>query len=148
MSGNYDVILGRDILRELGITLDFQKEAVNWNNATIKIRFADCTQEMFYMLKDNGHAAEVAERIYKILDAKYTPVNLDDIVKGNQKLSTNQRQKLLKLLTNHETLFDGSLGKWEGDPCHIELCEGVKPYHAHPYGIPYAYKSMLLMEVE
>ena len=63
------------------------------------------------MLKENGHAAEAAEQISKILDTKYTPSNLDDVVQGNQKLSMNQRQKLLKLLTNHETLFDGSLGK-------------------------------------
>ena len=142
MNVNYDIILGKDILRELGITLDFQEEAVNWNYATIKMRNSDCTQEMSYILKENGHSAEAAERISKILDGKYTPMNLN-VVQGNQKLSTKQKQELLNLLTNHETLFDGSLGKWEGDPCHIELCEGVKPYHAHPYGIPHAYESTL-----
>ena len=56
------------------------------------MRHADCTQETSYMLKDNGRAAEAAEQISKILDAKYTPANLDDVVQGNQKLSTKQKQ--------------------------------------------------------
>ena len=60
----------------------------------------------------------------------------------------HQKQKLLELLTNHETLFDGSLGKWEGDPCHNKLCEAVKPYHTNPCGIPHPCERTLCMEVE
>ena len=61
------------------------------------------------MLKDNGHAAEAAEQISKILGARYNPANLDDVIQGNHKISTHKKQKLLELLTNHETLFDVTL---------------------------------------
>ena len=47
------------------------------------------------------------------------------------------------LLSQHEPLFDGTLGKWEGNPYHVEIRKGAKPYHATPYSIPHAYKHTL-----
>ena len=148
MKGTYDVILGRDVLKELGIILDFQSDTVIWNESTISMKPTNCTQDISYFLTDSSRVESATERIAKILDAKYAPANLKEIADSNVKLNIHQRQKLQTLLTKYESLFDGTLGKWEGDPYNIELRENVKPYHANPYSVPHAYKHTLRMEVE
>ena len=61
--------------------------------------------------------------------------------------NNNQKEKLHLLLSQHEPLFDGTLGKWEGNPYHMELCKGAKPYHATLYSLPHVYERTLCMEV-
>ena len=39
-----------------------------------------------------------------------------------------------------EILFDGTLGKWEGKPYHIDLRDNVTPFHAKPFSIPKMYE--------
>ena len=86
--------------------------------------------------------------MFKILDAKYAPANFHDVENANAHLINNQKEKLHLLLSQHELMFfDGMLGKWEGNPYHLELCKGAKPYHATLYSIPHAYKCTLCMEV-
>ena len=84
----------------------------------------------------------------KILDAKYAPADLRKVANTNAHLTHNQKEKLYALLSKHEALFDGTLGKWEGGPYHAELCEEEKPCHARPYSIPHAYKRTLQLEVD
>ena len=64
--------------------------------------------------------------MFKILDAKYAPSNLHDVENANAHLTNNQKEKLHLLLSQHELMFDGMLGKWEGNPCHVELRKGAK----------------------
>ena len=54
----------------------------------------------------------------------------------------------MELLQKHESLFDGTLGKWKGPPYHIDLQPGAKPYRAKPYSIPEAYKQTLKLELD
>ena len=148
MKGNYDVILGRDVLAELGILIDFRYQTVSWNDASIDMKPTDCTQDTSYYAAETGVVAEATSRISKILDAKYSPANLDEIAKENGKLTIKQKDQLLTLLNRHKPLFDGTLGRWHGDPYQIELRENAKPHHANPYSIPQAYEATLKMEVE
>ena len=57
----------------------------------------------------------------KILDSKYEKADLNEIVAGAKNLDKNQKQMLLKLLTQYETLFDGTLGRWNTTPVNIKL---------------------------
>ena len=57
----------------------------------------------------------------KILDSKYEKANLNKIVEAANNLDANQKQMLLKLLKQYETLFDGTLGRWNTTPVNIEL---------------------------
>ena len=83
----------------------------------------------------------------KILDAKYALADLRQVANANAHLPNNQKEKLHLLLSQHEPLFDGTLGKWEGNPYHVELRKGENPHHATLYSIPHAYKRTLGMEV-
>ena len=38
MNGQYDVILGREVLSKLGIILDFEQPLVQWENEIVKMR--------------------------------------------------------------------------------------------------------------
>ena len=55
---------------------------------------------------------------------------------------------LLNVLEKHESLFDGTLGKWAGEPYKIALKENQKPYHAKLFLVPKAYEDVLKAEVE
>ena len=54
----------------------------------------------------------------------------------------------LALVSKYETLFDGTLGKWNGVEVDLELKEDAKPYHARPYPIPRVHLDTLKQEVE
>ena len=43
---------------------------------------------------------------------------------------------LLKLLQKYKELFDGTLGQWNTEPVHIELCEDTKPVSSRYYPVP------------
>ena len=81
--------------------------------------------------------------MFKILDAKYAPADLHKVANTNAHLTDNQKEKLYALFSQHIPLFDDTLGKWEGNPYHVELRRGAKPYHTRPYSIPHAYKCTL-----
>ena len=148
MNGHYDIILGRDILSKLGIILDFQQQIVCWEDEIVHMRPTTCTQETTYNVNDTPDITAETDRMSKILDAKYSPADLDEVAKKNENLTLDQKSKLHELLKKHESLFDGTLGKWVGEPYKVELKEGVKPYHAHPYQVPQAYERTFRMEVE
>ena len=72
----------------------------------------------------------------KILDSKCEKANLNKIVEDANNLDANQKQMLLKLLKQYETLFDGILGRWRTIPVNIELRPDSKPVNSRWYPIP------------
>ena len=79
----------------------------------------------------------------KILDAKYVSADLCKVANTNAHLTNNQKEKMYALLSQHDLLFNDILGKWGGNPYHVELHKGAKPYHACPYSILHAYECTL-----
>ena len=145
---NYDLIIGRDVLSQLGIILNFKERLITWNDAHVEMRTFDVNQQDHFFIQDSKPVQESTNRMKKILDAKYEKADLYEVTKGLKYLSTEKQAKLRKLLRKYEELFDGTLGKWKGKPYHIELKKGVEPYHAKPFPIPKAYEQTLRTEVE
>ena len=56
-------------------------------------------------------------------------INLELVVKDCDHLSTEMQEKLHTILKKHEILFDGTFGKYMGEPYHIKLKHSVEPYH-------------------
>ncbi len=76
---------------------------------------------------------EATQRIIKILDAKYKKADLNAVVYERcTHLNSSDQEKLLKLLTEFEDLFDGTLGDWDTEPVSLKLKEGAKPYQVGP----------------
>ena len=152
-TSNYDMIIGRDLLEELGIDLVFSNHTMKWDNATVPMRnlswfedtkMSDKEEEVYSMHDPN--TTEV-ERIQNILDMKYAPADLEAITEASDHLSTEDKRLLLNLLKRYETLFDGSLGTWKTTPIDLELREDAKPYHAKAYPVPYSQEKKLKEEI-
>ena len=87
-------------------------------------------------------------RLRDILNCKYQPADLDKISKNCDKLTDKQQRELHELLTKHESLFDGTLGRMKSEPYDIKLKDNVKPYHAKPFPIPHAHEAKLRAKVQ
>jgi len=153
----YDMIIGRDLMSELGITLNFGDFTMTWDDSTISMKEPESLSDIlspvndFFWYEDLGETEalqEASARLKKILDAKYKPADLDELVRQCEHLDRDQQQQLLTLLYKYEALFDGTLGTWRNEPYDIELREGVKPYHSRPFPIPKVHERTLKIELE
>ena len=50
---NYDFILGRDILHEVGIFLNFKNTAITWQEVSISMKPSNCTAKEFFVVKES-----------------------------------------------------------------------------------------------
>ena len=103
----------------------------------------------FRELLEPAAMREATHRAVEILDAKYEKADLPAVIEEHCKhLKTYQKKSLLKLLQQHEELFDGTLGNWKTPPVSLELKEGAKPYHGRAYPVPHLHLKTLKKEVE
>ena len=81
-TGNYDMIIGRDLMHSLGINLLFDTAQITWDNASISMQpsqrlRADWVEELEQeILFAHDPSTSDAEWIHKIIDAKYCPADL------------------------------------------------------------------------
>ena len=144
----YDMIMGRDLLQELGININFKNMTLEWEDHAIEMKSVDATEQTSFAIADSAAVEGASSRLKKILDAKYEAANLDEIVATFDHLTIAEKADLLKILKKYSTLFDGTLGNWRDNPYEIELKEGVKPYHARCFPIPKVHEQTLRVEVE
>ena len=62
-------------------------------------------------------------------------------------LEPSQQEKLLSLLLDYESLFDGTLGDWNRPLVSIKMKEGAKPYHGRPYPTPQIHNATLMKKI-
>ena len=146
--GKYNVIIGHELLHKLGVDMSFSQKTMTWNNVTIDMKPPTCTKEDSFHVEEELFVSDETDRIAKILYAKYKPANLKEITDKLSQLTNNQKKWLYTLLEKQNKLFNGTLGLWKGSLYKIELHDDAKPHHAHPYGIPHAYKQTFKQEVE
>ena len=146
--GAYDMIIGRDLMQELGIDIKFSTETVEWDGYTIPFKDSDANANEAYHIAESQAVDESVSRIKRILDAKYEAADLDEVADSATHLTEEQRELLRQLLKKHEKLFDGTLGKWKGEDLHIELNDDATPYHARAFPIPKVHMDTLKMEVD
>ena len=133
----YDLIIGRDLLSQLGIIIDFKKNNIVWDDMLLHMKLPNTKPPQdFYSTKPEP-------TMKQILSAKYSLANLPTIVKGYTHLSKENQQLLLQLLQKYADLFDRTLGKWTGTAHNISLKEGATPYHARSFPIRKAYENTL-----
>jgi len=122
---NYDIIIGRDILEELGIVIDFKTKQITWDEVSVPMRSMNTIQQEGYYIHDSDLVAEAIARTKKILDAHYEAADIDQIISTCYNLTDKQKQQLKLLLEEFKELFDGTLGSWKDQQIHIELKENV-----------------------
>ncbi len=152
---SYDMIIGRDLLHELGIDLLFSLGVMKWDNATVPMRdpaqLRDTEIDAFEAEIFSMHDPETteADRIQQIMDIKYAPPDIDEMVSKCDHLTDKEREHLKNLLLKFESLFDGTLGTWDTEPIDLELKDpDGKPYHSRPYPVPQSQEAKLRAEIE
>ena len=147
---NYDMIIGRDLLEQLGIDVKFSTGTIEWGDALLPMRSPSVTQEQAFLAEDTEGALAIktSERLKSILDAKYEKADLHKEVGKCAHLTPDQQDMLLTLLQRYQHLFDGTLGKWKSEPYDIQLKQGAQPFHAKAYPIPHYYEQTLKDEVQ
>ena len=77
----YNLIFGRDLLRELNIVLNFSNNTVECNNIHINMKPRHCTPETNFTIQESKSVQNATTHMKKILDAKYEKADLKKIVK-------------------------------------------------------------------
>ena len=93
-SCHYDMIIGRDLMEELGMNIQFSTMEIEWDGTAIPMKPIDATQHDFYYIADSPAVETAQERIKTILDAKYAKADLTEVASRNKKLTAAQQDKL------------------------------------------------------
>jgi hypothetical protein len=93
------MIIGRDIMRDLGIDEKFSTETIEWDDSQIPMKDSDADPQESYFIKDSAAVEDATERLRNILDAKYEAANLHEVCEGSTHLSKEEQQKLYALLS-------------------------------------------------
>ena len=141
----YNVILGLDVLKPLGIDISCSTETLTWNNTRIpwkpksylddaSITDAQLAETSFCALPDfnigyTEYDSFAAPAASAILQSKYSEVNINDIVQAQTHRTHHQQQGLASVLTNFQLLFSGKLGCYPGYKAHLELLQNAQPVH-------------------
>lgn len=73
-----------------------------------------------------------------ILDAKYEQVDINTVVDEQcSHLTSDQQKDLRALLSRYTKLFDGTLGRYPGEPMHIDIDPNATPVYRRPYPVPH-----------
>ena len=124
-------------MNDLGINLNYSDNAIVIKNKdiydSISMKTLGATQNiqtcnLIYDLHVDSPILQTEEkRQGKLLDANYTKVDIDDMVKDLD-VPRETKRKLTAKLKKFKTLFGGGLGKLDIEPIDIELKPGTKPY--------------------
>ena len=151
----YDMIIGRDLLQALKMTIDFEYQVLKWEGTSIpmnktklaKVRKKDLNA-IFQLATEPKTVQDATARVSRILDAKYDKANLVEIVKTNcTHLSVERQGAILKLLRQYEDLFDGTLGDFYTEPVHLNLKKDAVPKHHKPFPVPKIHEVTLRNEL-
>ena len=152
---NFDVIIGRKTMRELGAVLDFERQIIKWDGIELPMKDLKELQDVttvynFYSESiEPKSTKEATGRAVRILDANYEKADLSKVVAENcQHLSEIEKEQLLQLLLRYEELFDGTLGDWKTEPVHFDLKEDAEPYHGRAFPVPHIHLETLKKEVD
>jgi hypothetical protein len=155
-SASYDIILGRDAMKELQFDLLYSENVP-------KIRFEqeveiDCKPRGFWSrsrlhqvyFQAQQSTIDKAEEEFlekrRFSQAQYQAADLHKCLPNH--VSLQEKEKLYALLDKHRLLFKGTLELLPTKPVHVEIKSNAKPFHGRAFSVPKAYKSMIRNEVE
>ena len=156
-NAQYDMIIGADLLTELGIELNFNTQRMIWEGIEIPMKDKHVISDLqnataiYYQSIEPTVLKEAEARQKRILDADYSALDLDDYAHLETHLSKEQQEQLIRSLRKYPKLFRGGLGVLKVPPVHFDLrpmTKDEKPYHARPFPIPKCYEETTKKEIQ
>ena len=151
---DYDMIIGRKTLIDLGIIIDFLNRQIIWNDISVELKdptLFDNRMNLYSLAvqAEPESCQDILNRAMHILDAgRDGETNLEKVVNGYKHLDQTKRDKLLALLNQYQELFDGQLGLWDTEPVSLEIKPGAKPYHGKAFPVPHIHKEKFKKEID
>ncbi|KAG7345279.1 reverse transcriptase RNA-dependent DNA polymerase [Nitzschia inconspicua] len=157
----YDLIIGRDTLRDCGMMIDFGHEQLSWFENTVAFRtlsqFMD-NATVRTALEVPPYQVRIAESnstesFYNVAGplkaSDYRKVEIGTIVSKQTHLDMAQQTDLLKMLKQFDQLFSGKIGHYTKRKFHIDLVEDATPFHCkQPYPVPLVDRETVKAELE
>ena len=119
-------------MSKVGMTLNYKDLKVEWLGNTIPMEslnkpnaLAAHVDSYLMQIEEDDLTFEDCYGAQEILDAKYEKVDVEEVANSCTHLTPKQREELKALMLRHTKLFDGTLGKYPGEPMHIELEKGM-----------------------
>lgn len=145
--GAYDIIIGRDMLTDLGIDVRFSDHTVHWDGAEMPLKSYDEGRLLdAFHVEEPPAVEETFDR--SIAENSYEKTDLSKFTQAMKYLEQSQKDGLLNLLQKHESMFDGTLGTWKQAPYNIELRKDATPYHAKAFPVPRIHQTTMRNEVD
>ena len=158
---NYDIIVGRDWLHDIGLVLDFGQKSMKWMETSLDMK----PRSHFHSRENLCSSLEMSEEIFGdnyfdddeelntavdsfIAEAKYQSVNVKEVAAQQTHLSPYQRELLEKTLGRFTTLFDGKLGLYTKKKIHLDLVDDAVPIHSKPYSVPKVHEEIFKKELK
>jgi uncharacterized protein YdhG (YjbR/CyaY superfamily) len=140
----YDMILGRDFLREIKLDILFSEDVLRWNDMDIRMKPSEeCAKEAGAIAYSERFASKYGRRyeyegeddplegeilrLKDLADARYKPPDIDDYVETMEHLDDDEKLKVKALLVKHMNVLDGKLGTWVGKPISLATSSGTSP---------------------
>ena len=143
------MIIGRNLIRYLGIDIHGFDMTIHWDNDSIPWRDIDSTaKDVFALSQHNAPFNAETKRMKLILDAKYSKANIKTIAESSTHLDPQKRNEIYTLLKKYECLFDGNLHTWHGKPYDIKLKPDAEPYHGKPFPVPRIHELTFKQELD
>ena len=155
----YDVILGRDVLKFMGVQIDFREHTITWMGRTIPMKSRKQTsQKTSYMEQYYNHLESEEEEDYEliaelyaddivIMDRKYQAVSPEEVVQQLNHLTPQQKTQLQSVFEKYKRVFDGTLGKHPTAKIDIQLIPNAKPIYQQPYPVSFKRKPLFDREL-
>ena len=144
----YDIFIGRDMIRSLGIDIHGGDMTIHWDDASIPWRDIDSTSKDMFALSQHNAPFNTGKKMKRILDAKYSKADIKTIAESSTHLDPQERNDLYRLLKKYESLFDGNLGTLHGKPYDIKLKPDAEPYHGKPFPVPRIHELTFKQELD
>lgn len=139
VKSQYDMVIGIDLMTELGIDINFSTSRISWEGTEIPMKLKNqvsdlnVAMDIYHFNMEATVIKEAEERHQRILDADYRAIDLKEYTDKLTHLTLQERIELLELLRQFPRLFSGGLGTLKVPPVKLELRPlepHEKPYHA------------------
>ena len=147
----YDLTIGLETLSEWKMILNFHDKTVTIGHVELPMESLErlgnkkMLNNLYREETEPAISCVVTNQITQVLDVKYEKANfLLKVVEDNcGHLNVHLQYELLRLLTQHEELFNGTLGDWQDKLVSFELKKDAKPYHGQPLPISQVHRDTI-----
>jgi hypothetical protein len=77
--GAYDMIIGRDMLEDLGINIQFSDRTIHWDGIDMPFKDVLELKDEVFHVEEPEAVQESMDRVRKILDNDYAQANLEEV---------------------------------------------------------------------